>query len=154
MDAEADLGRETAAGDPVPGAVRGAVYAFLTAVVVCGLLTVELWPFTGWRLFAEVRTNIRTSWSIVAVDPAGEETVIHLEDLPLGYRHTTTLLPDFEHMAPARRDAICDAWAGPIREDGGDVDHVRIDRVVTDLADDGAPTTRTPAYRCGEAPSG
>jgi hypothetical protein len=102
------------------------------------------WPFTGFRLFSELRPADRLSWSIVAVDDDGHESAVHLGELPVAYRTTTRLLPHFDDMSADERDDICAAWV----QGRDDVVEVRIYSVSTLLRPDAPPPTRTLAYRC------
>src|SRR5206468_2883631 len=43
--------------DAVPRWAKWFVSLFLTAFVVCGVVGIEAWPLTGWRLFSHVRTE-------------------------------------------------------------------------------------------------
>lgn len=124
---------------------RRGVYAFLGTFAVLGIAHLEwFWPFTGFRLFSELRSADRESWQIVAVDADGEESSVRLADLPVAFRNTTKLLDDFGSMDQDERDAICGAWV----EGRDGVVEVRIYAVVTRLRPDAPPPNRTLAYRC------
>ena len=142
-DAEADE------GSAVSPRVRRAVHWFLLAFAITGVAHLELWPFTGFRLFSELRTAERTGWAIVAVDAEGDEQGIDLADLPVAFRNTARLIDGFARRTPAQRDEICDAWAEAARDDGQDVEHVRIYAVRASVRPDGPPPVRTLAYACG-----
>jgi hypothetical protein len=131
---------------------RRFVHAFLLVFALCGLGRVELFPFSGFRLFSAVRSVERHSWQLRAVDASGEEIPIRLADLPVAYRNTSTLLRGFDDLAPAERDPICAAWATPLRDDGVDVVAVRIYELVTTLRPDAPPPQRSLAYECGRTP--
>ncbi|MEL7210307.1 MAG: hypothetical protein AAGK32_19095, partial [Actinomycetota bacterium] len=137
MSRPAEESAERRAEDEPAGWVRPAVYGFLAVFILCGLLSIEVWPLTGWRLYHERRTSDRSSWQLVAVDPAGEEATIHLGELPLGWRNTTKLLGEFDDLGPDGRDEVCDAWAAPRRDSGEPVAEVRVYRVRSDLDDPG-----------------
>lgn len=137
------------AANEVPGWVRPVLYPFLAAVLVCGLLSIELWPLTGWRLYHERRGSERSSWQIVAVDPGGNETTIHLGQLPLGWRNTSKLIGEFPGMSPSERDAVCHAWTQPARDAGETVDRVRIYRVRSTLRVEPSDRRRELAWTCG-----
>lgn len=124
---------------------RRGVYGFLGTFLLIGVAHVEwFWPFTGFRLFSEVRPADRESWQIVAVDADGDEAIVRLADLPVAYRNSTRLLPGFDELDQAERNEICAAWV-----DGRTgVVEVRIYAVVTRLRPDAPPPTRTLAYRC------
>jgi hypothetical protein len=125
------------------------VHWFLLVFAVTGLAHLELWPFTGFRLFSELRPSVRESWAVVAVDPSGDEHTILLHDLPVAYRNTSRLLQGFDHRSPASRDRVCDAWAEPLREAGRKVARIRIYAVSASVRPDGPPPTRHLAYECG-----
>jgi hypothetical protein len=133
----------------VPPRVRRAVHWFLLVFAITGVAHLELWPFTGFRLFSELRTAEREGWALVAVDPHGEEHPIDLADLPVAYRNTARLVDGFEDRSRAERDEVCDAWAEAVRDAGGAVDHVRIYAVVASVRPDGPPPRRALAYECG-----
>ncbi len=135
---------------------RVAVYAFLLVFAVTGVATLEVFPFSGFRLFSELRSAERESWALRAVvrtaDGAEEELPIRLLDLPLAYRNTTTLLRSFDDLSAATRDEICRAWVTPLRDDGIDVARVRVYRVVDAVRPDDQPARRTLAYECAGGP--
>ena len=136
-------------GPRVSARTRRWVHGFLLVFAVTGVAHLELYPFSGFRLFSEVRTDEREAWQLRAVDAEGEEQPIRLEDLPLGYRQTARLIPGMEHKTDQERDEICDAWAAPLREAGVDVTSVRVYRTVTSVRPDGPPPQRALAYECG-----
>lgn len=134
---------------PVTRRTRRLVHLFLLVFAVTGVAHLEVFPFSGFRLFAEVRGAERTSWQLRAVDATGEEHPIRLGDLPLGYRNTSLLLLEFPSLDRAERDAICDAWAQPRREAGEVVTEVRVYQVVQGVRPGSPPAQRTLAHRCG-----
>lgn len=125
---------------------------FLAVFLACGLLHLELFPFSAFRLFSEVRTSERVSWELQAVDRAGAEHPIRLSELPIGYRNSTRLLSGFASRDEAERTAICDGWAAPGRAAGEDIVVVHVYEVLTSLRPDGPPPTRQLAYECGTPP--
>ena len=134
---------------PVPTWTRRFVYGFLGALLVCGLASIEAWPFSAFKLFSAIRDGERESWQIVWVDPQDREDTISLYDLPVAYRNTTTLLREFESMSKDERNEVCDAWAQPLRERGRPVEHVRVYRRTTSLGDEPPPATRKLMWECG-----
>ena len=136
--------------EPVVSArTRWFVHALLLTFALTGVAHLELFPFSGFRLFSELRHAERESWQLRAVDEEGEETAIRLGDLPLGFRNTTTLLRGFDDLSARERDEVCDAWAEPQREGGTAVVGVRVYAVVESVRPDGPPAVRTLAYECG-----
>lgn len=136
-------------GPVVSERARRWVHAFLFVFAVTGVAHLELFPFSGFRLFSELRPAERASWQLRAVDGDGTETAIRLAELPLAYRNTTRLLLEFDHLSAAARDEICDAWAQPLRDGGAPVEGVRVYAVVESVRPDGPPPRRTLAYECG-----
>ena len=131
---------------------RHLVHAFLLVFAITGIAHIELYPFSGFRLFSELRDDERLGWQLKAVDDEGEEIGIDLDDLPLGYRHTARLIPGMAHLSADERDAICDAWVGPLRARGIHVVRVRIYRTVVSIRPDGPPPERRLEYECGGRP--
>ena len=139
--------------EEVPASVsartRRAVHLFLLVFALTGLAHLELFPFSGFRLFSELRSDERVSWQLLAVDADGEESPIRLSELPVGYRNSTKLLPGFADLTEAERDAICDAWAAPTRASGQEVVEVRVYEIVQGVHPDAAPPDRRLAHTCG-----
>ena len=131
---------------------RGGVYTFLLVFAIAGIAHLELFPFSGFRLFSAVRPADHHSWQLRAVEADGDETPIDLADLPRGVRHTSARLGDFRHLTPAERDEVCDGWARSVRAGGAEVVTVRVYQVVTPVNPDGPPPRRTLSYECGTAP--
>jgi hypothetical protein len=129
--------------------LRRTVHVFLLVFALAGVAHLELWPFTGFRLFSELRGSERTAWSIAAVDLTGAEHTIELHDLPVAYRNTSKLLEGFDHRSPASRDAVCDAWAEPMRKAGHEVARVRVYELTISVRPGGPPARRRLAYECG-----
>jgi hypothetical protein len=128
---------------------RHLVHAFLAVFAVAGIATFEVYPFSGFRLFSELRGEVRTSWELRAVDDTGREIEIDIDRLPLGYRQAKRLIATMPHLDDEERDALCDAWAMPVREQGIEVVRVRIYRTVANVRPDGPPPERTLQYECG-----
>ena len=140
-------------GPEISSRTRHAVHAFLLVFAITGLAHVELFPFSGFRLFSEVRSDERISWELRAVDDHGEEIDIDVDHLPLGYRQAPRVIATLDEVSQRERDDICDAWATPLRRRGVQVVRVRIYRTVASVRPDGPPAERTLQYECGgEAP--
>jgi hypothetical protein len=143
---------EEAAADqttPVSSRTRHLLHAFLLVFAITGIAHVELFPFSGFRLFSELRGDQRKGWQLQAVESDGGEVTIRLGELPLGYRQTVRLIPEMDDMTQSERDEICNAWAGPLRDRGMNVVGVRIYRTVMSVRPDGGPVERTLTYECG-----
>jgi hypothetical protein len=131
---------------------RRGVYAFLLVFTIAGIAHLELYPFSGFRLFSEVRGEARTSWELRAVDGRGQEIPIDVDRLPLGYRQAKRLIPTMDDLDAHERDELCDAWTTPLRESGVDVARLRIYRTVESVRPDGPPGVRELQYECGGTP--
>lgn len=131
---------------------RRLVHLFLVVLAITGFAHLELYPFTGFRLFSEVRPAERESWQLRAVTESGEELAIRTSLLPIAYRNSTRLLAEFPGLGDEERDAICDAWARPFRDDGRAIVDVRVYAVVESVRPDGPEPTRSLAYECGTEP--
>jgi hypothetical protein len=143
---------------PAPRWARWYVGVYLALFLVCGLAGFEAWPLTGWRLFADARQARQPGFQAVTVDGQGHETPIPFRDLPAGYRGDVQILKGFATLPPARQAAVCQAWAGAVRDRGGEVAEVRIYQTVTDVSrrvgERAAPPERTLRFTCrpGSAP--
>jgi hypothetical protein len=141
-----------ARAEPVARWTRRFVWAYLAAFVIAGLVGLEAWPLTGWRLFADARTARQLSWAAVTVDRAGRERPIPFADLPIRYQGNVQVLKTYAGLAPSEQAAVCRAWADAVRARGGDVRQVRIYRLETDVSQRvgrrGAPPRRTLRYTC------
>jgi hypothetical protein len=146
--------------DPAPRWARWFVGAYLAVFVVCGIVGLEAWPLTGWRLFADARQARQPGFQAVTVDRAGHEIPVPFADLPAGYQGNVQVLKGFAGLSPQRQAAVCQAWATAVRSRGGEVVEVRIYQTVTDVSarvgDRGAPPQRTLRFTCraGSADAG
>ena len=130
--------------------MRAFVRTFLVLFLIFGAVEIEFWPLTGFRLYAEVRTEARTSTRVIALVAGGEEREVVFTQLPFGYHNTNRLLSDFPGLSRVERDEICDAWVQPLRDEGVEVVGVRVDEYVTHLGDpDSRPEFVGSRYRCG-----
>jgi hypothetical protein len=142
----------TATADQAPPWARWFVGGFLALFLVCGVAGFEAWPLTGWRLFADARQARQPGFQAVTVDAQGHETPIPFHDLPAGYHGDVQILKGFAALPEARQAAVCQAWAGAVRDRGGEVAEVRIYQTVTDVSrrvgERGAPPQRALRFTC------
>jgi hypothetical protein len=106
--------------------VRAFVAAFLSVFVVCGLLQVEAWPFSGWQLFSRVRTAEIKGWLATGVGTDGTERPIPFGSFAAGHRGELGVLKGFEGLSAADRRAVCRAWADEMTRIGAGVVEIRI----------------------------
>lgn len=102
--------------DGVPRAARVLVGVLLVLLLVPGVVGFDAWPLTGWRLFSLSRDDDQTRWVLQATTAGGEQRIVSLEELPLGYRHAEWPMADLPGDPPARRDAVCQALADAVVE--------------------------------------
>jgi hypothetical protein len=116
---------EEISGAGVGRGVRAFVGVFLALFVGCGLLQVEAWPFSGWRLFSELRTDEVRGWLATSVDAAGIERPIPFGSFPDAYRGQLHVLQGFEGLSTSQRLDVCHAWARELAAGTG-IDAVEI----------------------------
>jgi hypothetical protein len=103
------------AQDDVSRSVTWFVRVFLAAFLLCGLVGIEAWPLTGFRLFSHLRHERTISWERTVVEPDGRELAVTFAGLPDGYRSFVLVVKDFEGSPPASRDAMCRTWLQGLR---------------------------------------
>jgi hypothetical protein len=121
------------------------VWLFLGMFAVCGVFGFELWPLTGWRLFADARQRYNVSWSAEAEYGNGSSSGLALQSAALS--GTPFLIGRLNEISMADRNRLCAEWL-----DVGDINRIDIYRSVSDLGarvdDRAAPPTRELAYTC------
>lgn len=137
-----------------PRWVRRYVAAFLIVFAACGVIGIEVWPLTGWRLFADARERVQTGWQATAVDAHGRERPIDFRQLPAGFQGDVQVLGGFASLDTGEQEAVCDAWAAALRDRGQVVTAIRISTTLTDVGDRrgdrAAPPERTLRYVCAD----
>ena len=99
---------------------------FLTAFVACGLLGVEAFPLTGWRLFSHLRTDHAVSWEAVTVDDVRKERVAAYSRLQGGFRTFVLVARGLDHLKREDQDAVCRTWLASLG--AGEVRVYRLDQ--------------------------
>jgi hypothetical protein len=88
------------------------VRGFLAAFLMCGLLSIEWWPFTGFNMYARRVGRTRDAWQVVALDAASREHRFAFEDLPVAYRKATKRFATDGPSAEQRE--VCEALASAL----------------------------------------
>lgn len=96
----------------MPRRVRLAVYGFLAAVILSGILGIEAWPLSGFRLFSQVRSGVEVRWELLTVAADGTEVPADLAAMGRGFRQSGHLLPALAAGGEAHRADACQAWLG------------------------------------------
>lgn len=102
-----------------PWPARLFVVAFVGAVAVCGVFSIEAWPLTGFRLFSRERHEVATGWMATSVDARGHETPVRFADFPRADRYFIAIMSTFGQLSPDEQAATCRAWARLVRRHGG-----------------------------------
>ena len=106
-----------------------------------GLLGIEAWPFSGFRLFSQVRTETVASWEVTTVDAAGVERPVRMDGHSwLHVAAGMARLPEKERMA------VCRAWASPAAI--GSVVEVRVYRTWAPIRGSAPPPRRELRASC------
>lgn len=138
---------------PVGPGVRAFVTAFLLAVAVCGIVGLEVWPLTGWRLFSTVRHDRQVVWQAAAVGRGGTESVVDFEAFGRTYRGAGAIMAGFPDSDSAEREAACQAWARAGRVIDPGIVAIRVYRTERTArpgrSDPTPPDRRALVYQCG-----
>jgi hypothetical protein len=94
---------------PQPWA-RAFVAVLLAAFVTCGILGIEAWPLSGFRLFSAPRSSVATGWRLVAVTSDGEQAPVNVSRLGAAYRGFGFVARSFEDLPTSEQIAVCEAW--------------------------------------------
>jgi hypothetical protein len=99
-----------ATGQRAPRWARWYVWSFLAAFAVCGVVGIEAWPLTGFRLFSHLRQEQQTDWQAYAVRPNGREIWLPMSRFPGGYNGFPLVMKTFSSISAERRSNMCRAW--------------------------------------------
>lgn len=83
-----EQGSEPSSGAPVdatPARARILVWAVIVVIAIPGLLGLEFWPVTGWKLFSTVRDEDANRWVLQGHYADDASRIIDLGELPVAY---------------------------------------------------------------------
>ena len=107
-------------------------YGLVLALLLTAAVEAELWPFTAYRLFSEVRTGTTVSLDLVAATAEGD-VVVRPADRAAPLATTTRQYQDLAGASPDRRREMVTAWLGLAGIDPRAVRSVRLERTVRTL---------------------
>jgi hypothetical protein len=110
----------------VPVLARVFAVALIGALAYFGWNAMEKWPFTGWRLYSNLKGNTSGSYFPFRVDA---DDVLHRVDfkaMPDAYSRAPYLLEKFDRFSDAEREAVCDAIAEGEQGEGREVEAIHI----------------------------
>jgi hypothetical protein len=111
-------------------------WALVAAVGASGLVGVEAWPLTGWRLFSSRRERVTTRLEARSLAVDGTERAVPFGELPHGFSGSDPVLRRMADQRPDEREPACAAWADATsRLTGTSVAEVRVYEVAHDLGD-------------------
>jgi hypothetical protein len=125
---------------PQPWA-RPFVAVLLAAFVTCGILGIEAWPLSGFRLFSAPRSSVATGWRLVAVTVDGEQVPVNVSRLGAAYRGFGFVARSLDDLPTSERVAVCGAWlraaAASIGIDTADLMLVKVEQTLLPRDEDG-----------------
>jgi hypothetical protein len=95
-----------------------------------GLIGVEAWPLTGWKLYARLRHAEFSGWQVLAVGSDGNERVVDIRRTPAAFHGVNHFLNDVERLTDEEREAACLGLIEAARLQYPDVAGVAIDHIV------------------------
>ena len=112
--------------DRVPAAARLFVLLLIGALLYFGWNAIEKWPFTGWRLYSEIKGDTAGSFFAYRLARDGSVHAIDYQELPDAYSRAPYLLEKFDRRSEEERERVCDSLADGERAEGRDVDAIQI----------------------------
>jgi hypothetical protein len=134
------------ASTPDPGTERPQPWArpfvavLLAAFVTCGVLGIEAWPLSGFRLFSAPRGAVTTGWRLIAVTADGERVRVNVSRLGAAYRGFGFVARSLDDLTAPERAAVCGAWlraAASIGIDAAALQLVKVDQALVPRNDEG-----------------
>ena len=112
---------------------RPFVALLVAAFLACGILGIEAWPLSGFRLFSAPRSSVSTGWRLVAITSDGSEEPVNVSRLGSAYRGFGFVARSFEDLPTADRNAVCRVWLRAARSIGIEAVGLRLVRVEQSL---------------------
>lgn len=112
--------------DRVPVAARVFAIALLVALAWTGWHAIEKWPFTGWRLYSNMKGPTAGSYFAFRVDGDGGLHRVDYQDMADAFSRAPYLLEKFDRFPDPTREAVCEAIAEGQRREGYDVDAIHV----------------------------
>lgn len=94
---------------PQPWA-RPFVVILLATFVTCGVLGIEAWPLSGFRLFSSPRSSLAARWQLLALTADGERVPVNVSRLGAAYKGFGFVARSFDDLSSAERAALCTVW--------------------------------------------
>ena len=127
---------------------KGLSWGLVAVVAGFGLVGVEAWPLTGWRLFSDRRHPVVSRLEARVVGADGAEAPLPFAALPHAYSGWVPVLQQMAVQPPGEREPACGAWADATSRVTGDrVAEVRVYEVADDLRDGSSRSAL--AWTCG-----
>lgn len=117
---------EVGKDDRVPVVARCVAILLLVALAFTGWTALERWPFTGWRLYSNVKGPTAGSYFAFRVDADGVRHRVDYAAMPDAYSRAPYLLEKFDRYTPAQREAVCAAIAEGQRVTGNEVAAIEV----------------------------
>ncbi|MCA1842208.1 MAG: hypothetical protein LC792_03275 [Actinobacteria bacterium] len=127
--------------------IRLFVGGFLGLFLIAGLVGVEAWPLTGWKLYARLRHSDFWGWQVLAVERDGSVASLDIRNLPAAYHGVNHLLNDFDALSHDERQAACVGLIEAARLQYPDVTGVAIDHIRGHVPVHPADPPRPPSRR-------
>lgn len=104
---------------------KGAVVLVLAFLLVAGIHDTHSWP-VDWRLYSNTKGPTAGGYYVYRVGPQGGEHAVDFDELPYAYQRTRYILNRIARVDASTREAICDAIAHGVRDEGRHVDEIRL----------------------------
>ena len=116
---------------------RRVVLGTLGLLLLTGLVGVEAWPLSAWRLFSEPRRAELGGFVLEARNADGAGERVSLSQLPLGFRFAGRALEDLGPRPSARGAELCGALLDAVRAERPGTTQLDVVRVRRRLVEGG-----------------